>query len=370
MLTRFLYFVAVAAALLLLLLVEKTTAQSYSFSYEDTEPYAVADTVMFIQAGENPTEQHELDLKATIAEETGVPIRNIHDFEILSEEVPASRRRLTGDRFEWTVSFQVTVLVTQTDCRCGTSSVDFAIFVQTTCASPQFNAKYQRHCRTCEVDKSSVKTEPCYNCPRPPPKPCPCPQPTPKPPKPTPKPPKPKPPSTPKPPPTPKPSSTPKPLPTPKPPTLPECPTACSCPAPTPVKPPKCKTQNERTIPENVQAKLKCKVGVIRITRSRYGVCDDDNGRDVDDDDDDNVGGDEDVDDDDDDNVGGDDDVDDDDDDDKSFPPKCTDTTSILRRPCNGEKTCTVHANNKAMGGDPSPGDPKALFIEYCCWDI
>ena len=345
---------------------------SYSFSYSVNTPtpsptsptpvpttsdFAVVDSVMEIEADDNPTETDALALKVTIATDLGVPLESI-DLKIESFPLPPGRRRRLA-RVVWITTFQVQVSISQSSCgRCGSSSVDFAIYVQQTCSSQKFNQHYKQRsrCNSCVVIPESVVCVPKTRAPTPQPYPRPTPRPTLRTPKPTYKPtkkpvpvptpfpsPKPtnKPVPVPTPSPSPKPTNKPVPEPTPAPTFAPTEACVCTCPTkspspaptehptsePTPNYTPNCKETKSVVVVERNEATLRCSQGTIKISKSWYGI-----------------------------------------ENENECTSQCADTIPIAKKLCNDKETCTVIATNTAMQGDPAQGKPKTLRMKYCCW--
>lgn len=302
----------------------------YSFSFLGSIPtpvptttdFATVDTEMQITADDDPTGDDALALKETIAAQTGVPIDSILDFQITSNPISGQRRRLSN--VVWIVTFQISVSISESYCgACGTSAVDFAVYVQETCASRRFNRSYKRHCNSCDVIPETVVSIPKTRAPTPQPYPRPTlkptrlrtPQPVPQP--------------------TPKPTNKPVPQPTPEPSFQPTEACVCICPTKAPTKPPtqnipSCKEKKTVIVPEKTEATLQCAQGTIKVTQSFYTAF---------------VIGTQ-----------------------LECTTACTNTAPITKELCNDKRTCTVVATNAAMQADPSPGKPKSLLVNYCCW--
>jgi len=205
--------------------------------------FAVVDTEMDIDANENPTSDDARALRTTIAAQTGVPLENIFNLTIKSSRIPGSRRRLAS--YVWSCSFQIQVFISITFCgSCGSSAVNFAAFVQTTCSSQSFNQDFKQSssCESCNVIPKSVA---CF-----PKTPSPSPQPSPQP--------------------TLQPTLYPTPLPTVSP--TEACVCTCLTSQPTNLPAPSCKEYKAIDIVENTEGTLECFRGTIKIKRSWYGI--------------------------------------------------------------------------------------------------
>jgi hypothetical protein len=135
--------------------------------------------------------------------------------------------------------------------------------------------------------------------------------------------------------PTPNPTNTPVPQPTPEPSFQPTEACVCTCPSRAPSRPPtpnipSCKEQKSVKVSERSKATLQCAQGTIKITQSWYAAsrsateC--------------------------------------------TSSQLCVNTAPITKRLCNDKRACTVVVSNSAMQADPSPGTPKTLLLNFCCW--